>query len=245
MSCALLLALPALVWAAIANARPAATGTNVSQSSDISSAATASGGPRPLGPVANSPSDPASVTQHKDCSILPPLGARPFSTEAPPLIRVTIAADGELRDPEILKGTGNDTEDREILACAVGNHLTPIKVNGEPTEVSWVLGFYAWPGLSGFGTVSSNGARFVCTPVYPRRAALRVRGEGDTIMTYRIATDGTTKDIRVQQSSGNVALDEVSSDCVASRRYFPVTHDGQPVEIDWVFKVVWRETQPR
>lgn len=164
--------------------------------------------------------------------------------ENPPLIRVTIATDGALRDPQILKGTGNDTEDREIIACAVGNYFEPMKVNGEPTEVTWVLGYYAWPGLSGFGTVSSNGSRFVCTPNYPRRAVLRVRAEGDTIITYRIGTDGTTQDIRVQQSSGDVALDDVSSDCVASRRYFPATHNGQPVEIDWVFKVAWGQTRP-
>ena len=58
-------------------------------------------------------------------------------------------------------------------------------------------------------------------------------------VAYRTAADGSTKDIKVQQSSGYHVLDQATTQCVASWQFFPATHDGHPVEIDRVNKIGW------
>jgi TonB family protein len=71
-------------------------------------------------------------------------------------------------------------------------------------------------------------------------AAIRAGVEGDTQLTYRIATDGTTKDIVVERSSGNADLDAASVAGVRCRRYKPMTQEGKPVEVPWHAIVRWR-----
>lgn len=75
--------------------------------------------------------------------------------------------------------------------------------------------------------------------LYPP-AAIRAGVEGDTQLTYRIAADGTTKDIVVERSSGNAALDAASVAGVHCRRYRPMAQDGKPIEVPWHAVIRWR-----
>jgi TonB family protein len=74
---------------------------------------------------------------------------------------------------------------------------------------------------------------------YPMIAAQR-RSQGNTTVTYRIGIDGEVKDANVTQSSGSSALDNATLECVNSFRYFPVTQNGQPVEVDQSLTMFWR-----
>jgi TonB family protein len=69
---------------------------------------------------------------------------------------------------------------------------------------------------------------------YP--AAAKAMGvEGATKLFFHIEPDGTVKDIAVQQSSGNIYLDQASLDCAATWTYRPAMQNGQPVEVlSWI-----------
>ena len=50
--------------------------------------------------------------------------------------------------------------------------------------------------------------------------------------SYRIGTDGSTKDIKLTKSSGDADLDKATLDCVALWKFFPAVQNGKAVEID-------------
>jgi protein TonB len=70
--------------------------------------------------------------------------------------------------------------------------------------------------------------------------AVRSGVESDTLLSFRIAADGTTKDVTVQRSSGNAALDKAAVAGVRCWRYKPTMEDGKPVEVPWHAAVKWR-----
>jgi TonB family protein len=73
-------------------------------------------------------------------------------------------------------------------------------------------------------------------------AAIRLGIEGDTALTFRIAVDGTTKDVVVEHSSGNADLDYAAVAGAQCWRYKPAMKDGKPVEVTWHAVVRWRLT---
>ncbi len=74
------------------------------------------------------------------------------------------------------------------------------------------------------------GARHICT-VHPVDASVRV--------IYRIATDGTIRNLTVADSSGNPGLDADALSCAARWQYAPAMLGGQPVEVDWGAFINW------
>jgi TonB family protein len=63
---------------------------------------------------------------------------------------------------------------------------------------------------------------------------------GSTIVSFKIAKDGTVEDIAVQRSSGAVAVDEAAKSCVAGRIYKPAIRNGQPVEFPTAAQFEWK-----
>jgi len=69
----------------------------------------------------------------------------------------------------------------------------------------------------------------VMPPVYPPRAAARGI-EGYVLMQLTVATDGTTKDIRVLDSSSTL-FEHAAVEAVEQYRYSPRIVNGQPIEV--------------
>jgi protein TonB len=61
-----------------------------------------------------------------------------------------------------------------------------------------------------------------------------------TIVSVRIATDGSVKNVTVTQSSGYDSLDASVVTCASSWRFKPAIQDGQPVEFVKEFEIAWR-----
>lgn len=80
--------------------------------------------------------------------------------------------------------------------------------------------------------------------VYPP-AAVRADIEGDTKLTYRIAVDGATKDVRVEHSSGRADLDAAAVAAARCWRYQPAMKNGKAVEVPWHAVIRWRLVGPR
>src|SRR4051794_30288283 len=83
------------------------------------------GEPSAAMPSANAPAGPSPAPQpsandpfrQRLCTNLP-AGLKPDSNYTPPLISVTITAQGEMRDARILKASGNQELDKAVVSCA-------------------------------------------------------------------------------------------------------------------------------
>jgi TonB family protein len=71
-------------------------------------------------------------------------------------------------------------------------------------------------------------------PVYTREA-LTARVEGSVSVKCTITTEGTLAGCRVLQSVPH--MDKAVLDAMATRRYRPVTYQGRPVAVDYVFTI--------
>jgi TonB family protein len=153
-----------------------------------------------------------------------------------------ITADGEMRDVRLYKSSGDDELDQAILRCADGAYYSPVRIGGIPTEITWVIGYFWWLQSSSFHSANPAGGIAGSCPVrrYYPAVAIRRHLEGKTTVSYRIATDGTTKDAKITESSGTSILDQASLDCVGAYKYAPALHNGRPVEVDGVVSIVWK-----
>jgi len=65
---------------------------------------------------------------------------------------------------------------------------------------------------------------------------------GETVVSYKVATDGSVKDLTLEQSSGSDGLDRKIMKCSAAARFKPATKNGRAVEypekidFDWSWK---------
>lgn len=77
-----------------------------------------------------------------------------------------------------------------------------------------------------------------CLDQYPADAKA-VHVEGITSLSYRIAEDGSVKQITIRTSSGNATLDKAAIGCVKAWTYTPAMLDGKPIDIAWRNDVKW------
>jgi TonB family protein len=62
--------------------------------------------------------------------------------------------------------------------------------------------------------------------------------EGDILLSFVVAKDGTEKEVAVARSS-HTEFDNASVACVAARQYGPAMQDNQPVEYDRQIAIHW------
>ena len=88
---------------------------------------------------------------------------------------------------------------------------------------------------SGFGLAPSDGEYLPIVkvqPIYPRRALSR-GVEGYVIVAFTVTKQGTTRDIRVVESSSSM-FDDAAVKCAAKFKYKPRVVDGQPIDVPGV-----------
>src|SRR5665213_579245 len=74
---------------------------------------------------------------------------------------------------------------------------------------------------------------------YPAAAAA-AHAEGVNIDSFVVTTNGTVKDAKIVQSSGNTDLDNASIAWVTPRQFQPATQSGTPVEVIKLVRQIWR-----
>jgi TonB family protein len=60
---------------------------------------------------------------------------------------------------------------------------------------------------------------------------------GSAIVAFRVTEHGGTNAIRLARTSGHDFLDRLAKECVAHWKYKPATHDGAPMEVEWVARI--------
>jgi TonB family protein len=157
---------------------------------------------------------------------------------ASPTFAVSLTSSAVIKDISLHTSSGNDALDKAALACAheaIDGWST--LVNGKPAEATWILGFY-WqnPGPH-FAPPVPPGYLDTCN--YPP-IAKHLNIEGDVTVSFRIAIDGSVKNPQIAQSSDSAMLDQGSTDCLSTWHFWPVTQNGQPIEVDEMQEFHWR-----
>jgi TonB family protein len=174
------------------------------------------------------------------CLSFLPTGMKVPSGSAATLITYTITTAGEFRDATLFRSSGNVDLDKAALLCVTqGGHGEPTIVAGRPTDATWVGGVFWDLGSPLFTEANPDGGQNLFPMSYPH-AIIRRNFDGKTSVSYHIGLDGSVKDVVVTQSSGNDSLDQTTIDNVERRKYYPVLHNGQPVEVDRTLTMVWR-----
>jgi periplasmic protein TonB len=95
------------------------------------------------------------------------------------------------------------------------------------------------PPVKQLSSPASIGRPHTCGQEYPA-LSLRLGEQGITVLSFKIAVDGSIKDVGVATSSGSERLDEAAVKCASRWRYKPaVGENGSPIEVPWKAQVVW------
>lgn len=183
----------------------------------------------------------APMTAPVMCDQYLPSGVAIPSPAQATLFSFRLGLDGDFHDLAVYRSSGNSDVDKAALACASTVYQTkPVTHAGSPIEINWI-GAISWDKRwHTFIEQNPSGEPNICNyRSYPVQA-IRRRIQGDTTVAYVIATDGGVKNVTVAQSAGDDSLDKASVDCVSAFRFFPVTHEGAPIEIERESKVRWR-----
>jgi TonB family protein len=168
----------------------------------------------------------------------------PESVEIPDnaatIFKYTVTQTGDVKDVSLVRSSGNDDLDNAALKCWGNYPLAPTTSAGKPVDATRTEGYFWTHMRPTFASANPNGSPNLCQPTSYPVAAIRDRAEGDTIVTYVIAMDGSVKDVAVKQSSGNADLDRTTVDCLSGWRFYPVTQNGQAIEVDGVVRMRWR-----
>ena len=62
---------------------------------------------------------------------------------------------------------------------------------------------------------------------------------GTTVVSYKVATDGSVKDLTLEKSGGSDVLDKQLMKCAAEMRFRPATKNGQVVEYPEKIRFDW------
>jgi TonB family protein len=89
---------------------------------------------------------------------------------------------------------------------------------------------------------NNSGHAHTCQKYFPKEASEQ-GAEGTTTLAFRITTDGLTRDVRVEDSSGNTELDKAAVLCAQQWHYLAAKMNGTPIEVSWKANVVWVLTE--
>jgi TonB family protein len=184
---------------------------------------------------------PTSAPATPTCNDLVPPEIESSSDEFETLLSVRITPDGDMRDASVFHSSGNKDFDRAAISCSMKRRLGSITRNGKPVEINWVMRVYwrrRWPFL--FLAASPNSKPHECGKEWYPRAAYGAFIQGDTRLAYMVAEDGSVKDAKVAESSGDPDLDSAAVNCVSGWRYYPAEEHGKPIEFDLTTVIRWR-----
>lgn len=171
---------------------------------------------------------------------LPPGVGIPSPAQAT-LFSFRLGLDGDFHDLAVYRSSGNRDLDKAALACASTVYQTkPVTHAGNPIEINWI-GAISWDKrLHTYIEPNPSDEPNICNYRNWPVQAIRRRIQGDAMVSYVITTDGGVKNITIAQSTGDDSLDKASMDCVSAFRFFPITHNGTPIEIDRESQIRWR-----
>lgn len=181
-------------------------------------------------PPAFGPDQPSAASPHNCESFYPPLPLL-NNIEGRTLVAFTVGADGRVTEPAVHESSGNIDLDDAAKRCVLRWTYRPAAKDGVPVAAPW-MAYVVWRQRYHLTVVSAP------TCSVPPQARTQPPGS-KTVVLYVVDTEGKTASIGVAVSSGDDALDDAVSACVASWRFKPYLEDGRPVDYPTSQTVLW------
>lgn len=204
----------------------------------LSASASAQTATPPAASAAPQVSSSDATVSGNDCLRLYPEADFAAGTEGTTMLSVHLMKDGAVKNPRVVRSSGHEELDQAAIACLTGMRIAPLSHNGAALEVDvdaemdWRFSDAIRPTIP---APSSLGSSSPCHP--PQTGSMKY--EGDVLLSFVVAKDGTVKDVAVARSSGHPEFEAASITCVAARRYSLATRDGHPVEYDRQIAIHW------
>ena len=152
--------------------------------------------------------------------------------EGAAVVEFTITAEGKVKDPQILRTTGDDDLDQAGLSCASRWTYKPATHDGVPTEMRW-------QAMVSFRMGPRTEPERPCRR-YANITSTQIKSIGGvTKVSFRIMADGTVTAAEVLRSSGSDTLDQAALRCIGDQRFDTrravISDAGVPktVSVDW------------
>lgn len=186
------------------------------------------------------PATAETATKLDNCLRFYPQAAVQSGLQGTTVLIVHLLIDGTISNPRVARSSGHDILDQAAITCLKNARTEPKTRNGVALELDEQLAI-AWYISSPVFAATPEGIVNICanSRLYPF-TAIRRNHEGETLVSFVVAKDGTVKNVSVARSSGYPELDQASVNCVATFRYEPATANGNPVEYDSKVVMVWR-----
>jgi len=171
-----------------------------------------------------------------------PLAAIRLNIEGETTLSYRIATDGSLKDITVLQSSGNKDLDDASVSCATEWRYKPATQNGQPVEIPW-RAKVNWSlnrnvSRSSIKVPVPTGPRHVCDKP-PGNSLTAILHRGSTILFFNVETDGTVKNVTINQSSGDAELDRYGASCIATWLFTPAIQNGAAVEVMMSSKLNW------
>ena len=173
-----------------------------------------------------------------DCLRFYPEADFASGTEGTTMLAIHLLKDGTIKDPRITRSSGHKELDQAAVACLAGMHIAPLRHHGMALDVD-VAAEMVWRFSSAIRPTIPAPSGLSDTSPCRTPQSISMKYEGDVVLSFVVAKDGTVKEVAVAQSSGHPEFDTASVACVSARRYEPAMQDGQPVEYDRQIAIHW------
>jgi TonB family protein len=159
-----------------------------------------------------------------------------------------VMPDGSVVPEKIVASSGDTVLDAAAMRCVAARHYKPANGIVPPagralyTIVDWrqeLAPATAFAATTPAANPVPTGTPHFCMNDYPL-SAIWDGAEGNVQLAFKIAADGTVKNVTIVKSSGNDDLDAAAAGCAGRWTYKPVIRDGVAVEVPWRAMVEWK-----
>jgi TonB family protein len=189
-------------------------------------------------PLPPSIEPPKAVVASQNC-VSPGIEIQIVSAVATLAFRITTM--GTVKDIVVVVSSGYKDVDAMAVGCVSQWHYVPAMENGRPVEVSWKTNIY-YKGISPADYTPPQqpaDTPHTCSSGDVPQSFWANYVKADAVLSFRVATDGSVKDVVVSSTSQLKEIDDAAIRCVSNWRYSPAMQNGHPVEVPWIAKRVY------
>jgi TonB family protein len=157
------------------------------------------------------------------------------------VVKITVAAQGDIEDPTLTLSTGYPALDEACLAGFRGQHMKPAIRDGKPATITaempvvWKL---SSPNELPIRIDTTNPPR-IGRKNYPPES-VRLQEEGVCVVKVKVTARGDIQTLGLTHSTGFATLDSSCLDAFIAGGLLPATKNGKAVDSTTELPIAWR-----
>ena len=155
------------------------------------------------------------------------------------LLEFRIGQDGAVGMPFVAIPSGDVGFDEKAMQCVANLKYTAAVVNNTPTEVSWSAAI-RWSPHTGFAYTDAAKLGPFCPDDFFPASLWKGDPANPTTVSFHATSGGVTQRAAVEQSSGNMELDEAALKCV-NQWHLPASLMGLTTDAGEFVRFTWKD----